>query len=74
MSDNIFICKICGKTFNTIFSFSSHIKNYHKPLTAKDYYDKYLKKENEGICPVCGKKKKLEIYFIISKKHTVNII
>lgn len=44
MSDNIFICKICGKTFNTIFSFSSHIKNYHKPLTAKDYYDKYLKK------------------------------
>jgi len=55
MSDNIFICKICNKSFNSIFSFSSHIKNEHKPLTAKLYYDKYLKKLNEGICPVCGK-------------------
>ena len=41
MSDNIFICKICNKSFN--------IK-------------------------ILRKKKKLEIYFIISKKYTVNII
>jgi len=60
MSDNIFICKICNKSFNNIYSFSSHIKNEHKPLTAKDYYDKYLKKENEGICPICGKITKYE--------------
>ena len=60
MSDNIFICKICNKSFNNIYSFSSHIKNEHKPLTAKLYYDKYLKKENEGICPICGKITKYE--------------
>ena len=60
MSDNIFICKICNKSFNNIYSFSSHIKNEHKPLTAKLYYDKYLKEENEGICPICGKPTKFE--------------
>ena len=30
------------------------LKKIHK-LEHKDYYDKYLKSENEGICPVCGK-------------------
>ena len=55
MSDNIFICKICNKSFTSVFSLISHIKNEHKPLTAKEYYDIYLKKENDGICIVCGK-------------------
>ena len=27
-------------------------------MTIKDYYDKFYKKENEGICPVCGKSTK----------------
>lgn len=60
MSDNIFICKICNKSFNNIYSFVSHIKNVHKPLTAKLYYDKFLKKETEGICPECGKPTKFK--------------
>lgn len=59
MSDNIFICKICNKSFNNIFIFFTY-KNEHKPLTAKLYYDKYLKKENEGICPICRKITKYE--------------
>lgn len=44
-------CKICGKSF---FGLGYHIAQSHK-MTAKEYYDKYLKKENEGKCIVCGK-------------------
>lgn len=58
MSDNIFICKICNKSFSSVFSFVSHIRNEHKPLSAKEYYDNYLKKENEDKCIVCGKQTK----------------
>ena len=47
-------CEVCGEVFDSPFKRSMHIKNKHK-LLFKDYYDKYLKKEGEGICPICGK-------------------
>lgn len=50
-------CKICNKQLNSLKSLSSHIRGAHK-ITSKDYYDTYMKKENEGICPVCGKETK----------------
>ena len=63
------ICKICGKELSGK-GLGSHLTT-HK-ISAKDYYDKYLKQPNEGICPVCGK----ETPFIkISKgyqKHCCN--
>lgn len=43
-------CKICGINTKKL---GLHLKA-HK-ISPKEYYDKYLKKENEGICPVCGK-------------------
>ena len=46
------ICRICGKDVDI----RTHIK-VHK-LTSKEYYDRYIKKENEGICPICGKETK----------------
>src|SRR5574344_2303251 len=46
------ICKICGKDVDI----RTHSK-VHK-LTSKEYYDEYIKKENEGICPICGKETK----------------
>lgn len=46
-------CKICGKICGDK-GFSSHLNRKHK-ISAKDYYDKYLKKPGEGICVVCGK-------------------
>lgn len=51
-------CLICGEQTNyTIDVFSKcHLKVKHPEiLHMKDYYDKFVKKENEGICPVCGK-------------------
>lgn len=43
-------CKICGINTKKL---GLHLK-VHK-ISPKEYYDKYLKKENEGVCPVCGK-------------------
>ena len=43
------ICKICGKEMG-----KQHTWFIHK-LQYKDYYDKYLKQPNDGICVVCGK-------------------
>ena len=44
-------CLICNKKSKRL---GQHVKLSHN-IEAKDYYDKYLKKENEGICPMCGK-------------------
>ena len=46
-----YICEICKNHTNCL---GSHIIQSHH-ITCKDYYDKYLKQEGEGICPVCGK-------------------
>ena len=45
-------CKICQRKF-PINGFCVHIFRSHG-LRTKEYYDKYLKKENEGICKHCG--------------------
>jgi endogenous inhibitor of DNA gyrase (YacG/DUF329 family) len=54
MNDNLFICEICKEDFTNLNGLSHHIKKTHK-LEQKDYYDKYIKKPDEGICPCCGK-------------------
>lgn len=46
------ICKICGKELSGK-GLGSHLTT-HK-VSAKEYYDKYLKQPNDGICPICGK-------------------
>lgn len=47
-------CKICNKTIiGSYASFTrSHLKNYHN-ISVKDYYDNYIKHDNEGKCE-CG--------------------
>lgn len=47
-------CLLCNYTTEKRHSLPNHIHSKHK-LKAKEYYDKYLKKENEDICPTCGK-------------------
>ena len=43
-------CLICGLNFNHL---GLHIK-FHN-ITDKEYYDLYIRKPNEGFCPLCGK-------------------
>ena len=42
-------CAICGK----ICDIKNHIKEHN--IKSKDYYDKYIKLSDEGICKTCGK-------------------
>lgn len=49
-------CAICKKEFDNITGVSYHIRTHN--ITSKEYYDKYMKKEGEGICPVCGNETK----------------
>ena len=48
----MFLCKICGNVFNDN-SKGSHLRRHS--LSSKEYYDTFLKKEDDGICKVCGK-------------------
>jgi len=52
----VFICQICNEKI-----YKKHLVQYHTKkhnISHKDYYDKYLKKPSDGICPVCGKETK----------------
>lgn len=46
---NTIICNFCGKEFNPQ---GSHLKIHN--ITNKEYYDKFLKETNEGLCLLCG--------------------
>jgi len=45
------ICLLCG---DKIGKDINHLRYEHK-LSSKEYYDKYVKKEKDGICEVSGK-------------------
>jgi len=49
-------CKICKREFKNFTSLRNHIKT-HK-ISSEGFYDKFLKKENEGMCSECGKETK----------------
>lgn len=47
-------CEICNKEYNNLNGFGKHLRLTHN-LSNKDYYDTYLRKPGEGVCPNCGK-------------------
>lgn len=55
MTYNIYKCIVCGKDCHSI---GKHIAKHG--LTPQEYYDKFLKTDNEGICPVCGAETKFK--------------
>lgn len=48
--DSMFVCEECGKFFKTRQGLGNHIGKFHN---AKEYYDKWLKEKEEGICVMC---------------------
>ena len=46
-------CKICNKEFKNSGSLGGHLRE-HK-ITTKTYFDKFLKREDDGQCKICGK-------------------
>lgn len=57
--DTTIECKLCNQqiasnnTSNTVKSFTKHLQKNHNIYDPKIYYDSVIKKENEGICPLC---------------------
>lgn len=41
-------CKICGREFKSIKGLSQHILKHN--MSSNEYFDKYIKKSNDGIC------------------------
>ena len=52
------ICKICNLEIGNK-GISSHLRRRHG-ISNKEYYDQYLKKPDEGICPICHKETKFD--------------
>ena len=67
-------CAVCGETFTassvhfTNARLSTHASKVHG-LNKKEYYDKYLKKPEEGICENCGKETPLDNWSVGYKKY-----
>ena len=53
-------CELCDSKFKSLSGLSKHIWQKHDFISIKGYYDKYLKKESEGVCPVCFKETSLK--------------
>ena len=51
------VCQICGEEKKNFSSLSAHVRLNHN-ITSREYYDKFLKKENEEKCLFCGKETK----------------
>lgn len=47
------ICLACSEYFDSTQKLTRHISLIHK-ITKKEYYDIFIKKENEGLCATCG--------------------
>ena len=46
-------CLECGQDIKNNIALGLHVKKHN--MTSKEYYDKYMRKSNEGICPTCKK-------------------
>lgn len=51
--DRLFICEECDRTFKNLSGLGKHINTFHN---TKNYYDTWLKEDNEGFCKICGVK------------------
>ena len=65
---NYIKCLICNSDIVKGHSFSKHLSKIHN-VSIKQYYDDYLKKENEGICTTCGKETPFLNIHIGYQKH-----
>jgi len=50
----IYKCSPCDKVFPDARLVSLHLTCSHKDTTKQEYYDSYLKDDDEGLCAQCG--------------------
>lgn len=54
-------CQICNREVKNLLALSTHIQFKHGNKK-KEYYDLYMKKEDEGFCKVCNKPTNFRIF------------
>ena len=64
----MYTCNLCNNNFKNGCAFSKHL-HYKHNVSAKDYYDTYMKKPDEGICPMCGKETPFQKFVKGYQKH-----
>lgn len=52
----MYTCRLCKKKFKSVLGLTTHLKRSHNNYNIHEYYDKFLKKKNEGFCKFCGNK------------------
>jgi uncharacterized C2H2 Zn-finger protein len=66
----LFICEECNRLFIYKKGLSKHVNKFH---ILKEYYDKWIKEEGEGICKICGNPTKFtglkRLYLICCSKN-----
>jgi hypothetical protein len=68
----VLLCQTCSKPFATFHALSSHLSysTSRCKIDIKEYYDKYLRTFNEGICKLCGHETK---FSSLTKGYPSNI-
>lgn len=61
------VCKVCGEVYQSYTGFGHHLRNHQ--LSSKEYYDKYLRCADDGVCINCGKPTKFVCISIGYSKH-----
>jgi len=51
-SEDLLICEECEKTFKSLNGLSQHI--FIKHMQSNEYYNKWIKTDDDGICKICG--------------------
>lgn len=57
------MCKICGKEYKQL---GNHVRKHN--IFLKEYYDKFIKTKDEGLCNYCGQPTKF--YNDLSKGYS----
>ena len=57
-NEGFFICEECGKLCCNLRGLSQHIRSHH---IYKEYFNKWIRENNEGICEICKKETPLQL-------------
>lgn len=47
-------CKICYRELKSLKGLARHLYHKHKSISSKQYYDRFIKTDDEGECLTCG--------------------
>lgn len=56
--NGLFICEECAHKCYDKANLNKHIKKYHPCISIKNYYDKWIKEEDDDKCIICNKEVK----------------